>query len=150
MWWSSTTSCWKPIPCTLKYSFGLNSVFTPSGFFDPETHKLWVCRYNDFSLPIEPQPSWSSRKGYLWGIWLVESGRPDLNRRPHGPEPCTLAGLSYAPNVEIIIQRYSLCKVREILGLLLSGVRKIFNEIKMSGIGYSFVDVGRCVLDSRG
>ena len=26
------------------------------------------------------------------------SGRADLNRRPHGPEPCTLAGLSYAPN----------------------------------------------------
>ena len=28
-------------------------------------------------------------------IW---SGRTDLNRRPHGPEPCALAGLSHAPN----------------------------------------------------
>jgi hypothetical protein len=26
------------------------------------------------------------------------SGRADLNRRPHGPEPCALAGLSHAPN----------------------------------------------------
>ena len=25
------------------------------------------------------------------------SGRADLNRRPHGPEPCALAGLSHAP-----------------------------------------------------
>ena len=28
------------------------------------------------------------------------SGRADLNRRPHGPEPCTLSGLSHAPNNE--------------------------------------------------
>ncbi len=26
-----------------------------------------------------------------------KSGRADLNRRPHGPEPCALAGLSHAP-----------------------------------------------------
>ena len=32
------------------------------------------------------------------------SGRADLNRGPHGPEPCALAGLSYAPMVVIIIQ----------------------------------------------
>ena len=32
------------------------------------------------------------------------SGRADLNRRPHGPEPCALAGLSYAPMEVIIIQ----------------------------------------------
>ena len=25
------------------------------------------------------------------------SGRVDLNHRPHGPEPCTLTWLSYAP-----------------------------------------------------
>jgi hypothetical protein len=28
---------------------------------------------------------------------VVVSGRADLNRRPHGPEPCALAGLSHAP-----------------------------------------------------
>ncbi len=28
---------------------------------------------------------------------IVKSGRADLNRRPHGPEPCALSGLSYAP-----------------------------------------------------
>src|SRR5436189_3044780 len=27
----------------------------------------------------------------------VKSGREDLNLRPHGPEPCALAKLSYAP-----------------------------------------------------
>ena len=26
-----------------------------------------------------------------------QSGREDLNLRPHGPEPCALAKLSYAP-----------------------------------------------------
>jgi hypothetical protein len=30
------------------------------------------------------------------------SGRADLNRWPHGPEPCALSGLSYAPQVTII------------------------------------------------
>ena len=28
---------------------------------------------------------------------VLLSGRADLNRRPHGPEPCALAGLSHAP-----------------------------------------------------
>src|SRR5205823_2795191 len=28
---------------------------------------------------------------------LRKSGREDLNLRPHGPEPCALAKLSYAP-----------------------------------------------------
>src|SRR4051812_7532534 len=27
-----------------------------------------------------------------------QSGREDLNLRPHGPEPCALAKLSYAPS----------------------------------------------------
>lgn len=30
------------------------------------------------------------------------SGRADLNRRPHGPEPCTLTGLSYFPRAPSI------------------------------------------------
>ena len=30
-------------------------------------------------------------------IYLMESGRRDLNPGPHGPEPCALAGLSHAP-----------------------------------------------------
>jgi hypothetical protein len=29
---------------------------------------------------------------------IVKSGRRDLNSGPHGPEPCALAGLRYAPN----------------------------------------------------
>jgi hypothetical protein len=29
----------------------------------------------------------------------VKSGREDLNLRPHGPEPCALAGLRYAPMI---------------------------------------------------
>src|SRR4051812_38324353 len=32
-----------------------------------------------------------------------QSGREDLNFRPHGPEPCALAKLSYAPNPPIIL-----------------------------------------------
>ena len=31
---------------------------------------------------------------------LFWSGRADLNRRPLGPEPSALAGLSHAPNAE--------------------------------------------------
>jgi hypothetical protein len=30
--------------------------------------------------------------------WDLRSGREDLNLRPHGPEPCALAGLRYAPS----------------------------------------------------
>ncbi len=30
------------------------------------------------------------------------SGRADLDRRPHGPEPCALSGLSHAPRTNII------------------------------------------------
>ena len=33
-----------------------------------------------------------------WPPVSGESGREDLNLRPHGPEPCALAGLRYAPN----------------------------------------------------
>jgi Phage integrase family len=34
---------------------------------------------------------------------LHQSGREDLNFRPHGPEPCALAKLSYAPFTTLII-----------------------------------------------
>jgi hypothetical protein len=30
--------------------------------------------------------------------YICVSGREDLNLRPHGPKPCALTGLSYAPN----------------------------------------------------
>src|SRR5262245_61597720 len=33
-----------------------------------------------------------------------ESGREDLNLRPHGPEPCALAKLSYAPKIFLIVE----------------------------------------------
>ena len=47
-----------------------------------------------------------------------KSGRADLNRRPHGPEPCALTGLRYAPMklstslwcLGIIIQRRTVGK----------------------------------------
>jgi hypothetical protein len=32
----------------------------------------------------------------------TKSGREDLNLRPHGPEPCALTELRYAPNKNII------------------------------------------------
>ncbi len=34
---------------------------------------------------------------YFFGRWPKKSGREDLNLRPHDPEPCALAKLSYAP-----------------------------------------------------
>ena len=34
---------------------------------------------------------------------VLLSGCPDLNRGPHGPEPCALAGLSHTPKVKGII-----------------------------------------------
>src|ERR1700738_4919538 len=42
-----------------------------------------------------PQVNATSRR-------LLKSGRKDLNLRPHGPEPCALAKLSYAPSVVMI------------------------------------------------
>ena len=38
----------------------------------------------------------------------VQSGRADLNRRPHGPEPCALAGLSHAPNAPALYRHHYL------------------------------------------
>ena len=34
-----------------------------------------------------------------WGVWLNESGRPDLNRGPPAPEAGALTGLRYAPSL---------------------------------------------------
>ena len=34
----------------------------------------------------------------MYTLGLPESERADLNRGPHGPEPCALAKLRYAPN----------------------------------------------------
>ncbi len=45
-----------------------------------------------------------------WGKQVKKSGREDLNLRPHGPEPCALAGLRYAPYESIILHRCTLCK----------------------------------------
>src|SRR5207247_8431222 len=35
--------------------------------------------------------------GGQWAWCPIKSGRLDSNQRPHGPEPCALAKLSYAP-----------------------------------------------------
>src|ERR1700687_3637246 len=40
----------------------------------------------------------SSVQRWVYG----KSGREDSNLRPHGPEPCALAKLSYAPTVVMI------------------------------------------------
>ena len=39
-----------------------------------------------------------------------KSGREDSNLRPHGPEPCALTGLRYAPNEVIINALLQVCK----------------------------------------
>ena len=36
---------------------------------------------------------------------IGESGREDLNLRPHGPEPCALADLRYAPAWAVTLHR---------------------------------------------
>jgi hypothetical protein len=41
-----------------------------------------------------------------------KSGREDLNLRPHGPEPCALTELRYAPNKPIILPLPRLYKPR--------------------------------------
>ena len=53
-----------------------------------------------------------------WGCLLFghcfQSGREDLNLRPHGPEPCALAKLSYAPIfnfVKVILPKSKLLSI---------------------------------------
>ena len=41
-----------------------------------------------------------------------KSGREDLNLRPHGPEPCALTELRYAPNNGIICPLLHLYKLK--------------------------------------
>ena len=36
-------------------------------------------------------------------VVVYKSGRQDLNLRPHGPEPCALSRLSYAPQLHASI-----------------------------------------------
>ena len=49
----------------------------------------------DDVLRISGKKNRDSRKGIP--ILLLLSGREDSNLRPHGPEPCALARLRYAP-----------------------------------------------------
>ena len=51
----------------------------------------WVCANR---LPEVTRLVWMTNR--VTSGWL-KSGREDLNLRPHGPEPCALAGLRYAP-----------------------------------------------------
>jgi hypothetical protein len=46
---------------------------------------------------VKAEISLSLTKGDFNPIWNW-SGRRDLNSGPHGPEPCALAGLRYAPS----------------------------------------------------
>ncbi len=56
-----------------------------------------VCGWSRMDPSLTPETAWfgfgpiRAVSGCLW------SGREDLNLRPHGPEPCALAGLRYAP-----------------------------------------------------
>ena len=43
---------------------------------------------------------------------MRKSGREDLNLRPHGPEPCALTELRYAPNNGIICPLLQLYKLK--------------------------------------
>ena len=79
--------------------------------------KVRICAFNRapfgwalFPVPPNRRPHGQVKLGIRAADGWLKSGRPDLNRRPHGPEPCTLAGLSYAPNDEIIIEPYPLGK----------------------------------------
>ena len=56
---------------------------------------------------------------------FVLSGRRDLNPGPHGPEPCALAGLSYAPHGEIITDLLPLGKKTNRLEIIGHGFDRI-------------------------
>ena len=61
---------------------------------------------------------------------FVLSGRRDLNPGPHGPEPCALAGLSYAPHGEIITDLLPLGKKTNRLEIIGHGFDRITGSIK--------------------
>ena len=60
----------------------------------------------------------------------MQSGRRDLNPGPHGPEPCALAGLSYAPHGEIITDLLPLGKKTNHLEIIGHGFDRITGSIK--------------------
>ena len=63
---------------------------------------------NQYSIEIPP-----GRQGAILTVrskYAIMSGRAELNRRPHGPEPCALTGLSHAPNSAIIPSRTHLAR----------------------------------------
>ena len=75
----------------------------------------------------------------------VQSGRQDLNLRPHGPQPCALAKLSHAPNSKYYYNKRNekcnsfYCIMRVYFYLLLyneEAVRKIsgMDEVKTGGM----------------
>ncbi len=57
-----------------------------------------------------------------------QSGREDLNLRPHGPEPCALTGLRYSPNTPISIPHHpTFCKisVRDKTGPVMRHIKRV-------------------------
>ena len=50
-----------------------------------------------FSVKLNLLTTLFARLSADGGFAAGKSGREDLNLRPHGPEPCRLAKLSYAP-----------------------------------------------------
>ena len=70
----------------------------------------------------------------------VKSGRQDLNLRPHGPEPCALARLSYAPRWDGPFD----------LSELAGSVNCISSRIEDCGLTWDpGLESGRLVLESR-
>jgi hypothetical protein len=55
---------------------------------------------------IEPVPSAWKAEALPLRYARKKSGRPDLNRGPHGPKPCALSELRYAPQAQVY-PRYS-------------------------------------------
>jgi hypothetical protein len=74
-----------------------------SHFVLTEMARESICRFvSPEESAVAPQ-KFKSRRQLLPQLatgfeFAEQSGRLDLNQRPHGPEPCALAKLSYAPS----------------------------------------------------
>ena len=68
----------------------------------------------------------------------IQSGRQDLNLRPHGPQPCALAKLSHAPNSKYYYSKRNkkcnsfYCIIRVYFQLLLYNVKAARNVSGMA------------------
>jgi hypothetical protein len=72
------------------------------------------CKAHDPARVLFRASNWGKMEGTSspsrGGEEKRKSGREDLNLRPHGPEPCALTELRYAPNETIICASLQLGK----------------------------------------